>query len=60
VRSEWVYEKLRRFRAGIEGIISVLKRAFGLKRCNWTTWEGFKKYIYSCIVAFNLQVLARA
>lgn len=60
VRSEWIYEKLRRFRAGIEGIISVLKRAFGLKRCNWSTWEGFKKYIYSCIVAFNLQVLARS
>lgn len=60
VRSEWIYKKLKRFRAGIEGIISVLKRAFGLKRCNWTTWEGFKKYIYSCIVAFNLQVLARS
>ncbi len=60
VKSEWIYEKLRRFRAGIEGIISVLKRAFGFDRCTWTTWEGFNQYVQSCVVAFNLQVLARA
>ncbi len=60
VRSEWIYEKLRKFRAGIEGIISALKRAFGLDRCTWTTWEGFNQYIQSSVVAFNLQVLARA
>lgn len=60
VRSEWIYEKLRRFRAGIEGIISALKRAFGLDRCTWTTWDGFNQYIQSSVVAFNLQVLARA
>ncbi|MFN2267042.1 MAG: ISNCY family transposase, partial [Desulfonatronovibrio sp.] len=33
VRSHWVYKKLRNFRAGIEAIISTLKRAFGLDRC---------------------------
>ena len=31
--SEWVYKKLKRFRAGIEGNISTLERAFGLGRC---------------------------
>jgi IS5 family transposase len=35
VRSEWVYDKLRRFRAGIEAGISLLKRVFGLARCVW-------------------------
>lgn len=59
-RSEWVYKKLRNFRAGIEGIISALKRAFGLDRCTWKDWEGFKQYVWSCIVTFNLQVMARA
>ena len=59
-KSEWVYKKLRNFRAGIEGIISALKRAFGLDRCTWKSWEGFKKYVWSCIVTFNLQVMARA
>ena len=30
-----VYDKLRRFRAGIEAAISYLKRCFGLRRCHW-------------------------
>ena len=32
VKSGWVYRKLRNFRAGIEGGISCLKRAYGLAR----------------------------
>src|SRR5208337_1280317 len=32
VKSNWVYRKLRNFRAGIESGISCLKRAFGLAR----------------------------
>lgn len=59
-KSQWVYKKLRNFRAGIEGIISALKRAFGLERCNWTDWEGYKQYVWSSIVTFNLQVLAKS
>ena len=35
VKSNWVYRKLRNFRAGIESDISCLKRAFGLARCVW-------------------------
>lgn len=59
VKSSWVYKKLRNFRAGIESGISVLKRAFGLNRCTWTGWEGFKRYVWSNIVSYNLLVLAR-
>lgn len=33
VRSLWAYYRLRRFRAGIEAGISLLKRDFGLERC---------------------------
>jgi len=33
---------LRNFRAGIEAGISTLKRAFGLDRCTWSGWRGFK------------------
>lgn len=32
---DWIYKKLKRFRAGIEGNISMLKRVFGLDRCTW-------------------------
>jgi len=59
VRSSWVYRKLRNFRAGIEASISTLKRAFGLDRCTWSGWEGFKRYVWSNIVSYNLLVLAR-
>ncbi len=58
-KSAWVYKKLRNFRAGIEANISTLKRAFGLNRCTWKSWEGFCRYVWSSIVAYNLQVLAR-
>jgi IS5 family transposase len=58
-KSNWVYKKLRNFRAGIEAGISVLKRAFGLDRCTWTGWERFKRYVWSNIVSYNLLVFAR-
>lgn len=57
-KSNWVYRKLKNFRAGIEANISTLKRKYGMTRCNWSGWEGFRKYIWSAIVAYNLHVLA--
>ena len=60
VRSEWVYDKLRRFRAGIESGISVLKRVFGLARCVWKGAAGFHAYVHAAVLAANLLVLARS
>jgi len=59
VKSSWVYKRLQDFRVGIEANISTLKRAFGLDRCTWKGWEGFKRYVWSSIFAYNLQVIAR-
>lgn len=59
VKSSWVYRKLRNFRAGIEGIISFLKRCFGMTRCTWRGLESFKAYVWSSIVSANLLVIAR-
>ena len=59
VKSSWVYKRLKNFRAGIEANISTLKRAFGLDRCTWKGWGGFKSYVWSSIFAYNLQVIAR-
>lgn len=33
-KSSWVFRKLRNFRAGIEAVISFLKRTFGMSRCH--------------------------
>jgi len=58
-KSNWVYKKLKSFRAGIEANISALKRRFGLSRCTWTGWRGFRRYVWSNVVSYNLLVLAR-
>lgn len=58
VKSSWVYNKLKNFRAGIESNISALKRGFGLDRANWKGLPGYKSYIWSSVVACNLTILA--
>jgi IS5 family transposase len=58
-RSMWVYRRLRDFRAGIEGLISFLKRVFGLDRCTWRGAESFGAYVLASVVAANLLTLAR-
>ncbi len=55
----WLYNKLRRFRAGIEAMISYLKRCFGLSRCNWKGLDHFKAYVHSAVFTHNLVVLTR-
>ena len=57
--SNWIYKKLKRFRAGIEGNISMLKRVFGLDRCTCRGLEHFKAYVMSAVLAYNFKVFAR-
>jgi len=59
VKSHWVYKRLTNFRAGVEAWISLLKRSFGLERCTWRGWAGFRRYVGASIVAANLLTLAR-
>jgi len=59
VKSSWVYKRLRNFRAGIEGVISFLKRCFGLDRCTWRSLRSFKAYTWSSVVSANLLLIAR-
>lgn len=58
-KSDWVYRKLRNFRAGVEAGISYLKRSYGLGRCSWKGLDHFKAYIWSSVVAHNLAVFSR-
>lgn len=59
VRNSWVYRTLRAFRAGIESVISLLKRVFGLARCTWKGAIGFHAYVRTAVFAANLLTLAR-
>lgn len=60
VKSSWVYRRLKHFRAGVEGVISFLKRCFGWDRCTWRSLESFKAYTWTSVVATNLLVIARS
>ena len=59
VKSSWVYRQLCAFRAGIEGVISFLKRGFGLGRCLWRGLQSFQAYVHASVLACNLLTVAR-
>lgn len=59
IKDTRAYKRLVKWRAGIEGIISATKRAFGLDRCTWSGFESFQAYVHLAVLAFNLQTLAR-
>lgn len=58
-RDRFTYRALRNFRAGIEGNISTLKRAFGFDRCTWRGRTSFEAYAWSAVLACNLLQFAR-
>jgi IS5 family transposase len=57
--SRRTYGRLKNFRAGVEAAISLLKRAFGLRRCQWRGWAGYQAYTWSAVFAANLVALVR-
>ncbi len=59
VRETWMYRTLWRYRVGVESLISLLKRCFGLRRCTWRGESGFGSYVWSSVVAYNVLFLAR-
>jgi IS5 family transposase len=48
---------LQHFRAGIEGSISVLKRAFGLLRCRYRGFKSFESHVALGVFCHNLVML---
>lgn len=54
------FSNLQRFRAGVEGSISFLKRCFRLVRCLNKGWQQFAATLGAAIFAHNLVNLARA
>jgi len=53
------FDALRHFRAGIEGNISELKRAFGASKAKWKGHDGFKAFVWASVLSYNLVRLAR-
>jgi IS5 family transposase len=55
----FLFRLLQKFRAGCEGTISVLKRAFGLYRCLFRGFKSFASSVGSTVFCHNLVVLSR-
>ncbi len=54
-----LFRHAQRFRAGVEGTISFLKRVLGLSRCYTKGWAHFQATVGASIFAHNLLILAR-
>lgn len=59
VKSSWVYHRLRNFRAGVESVISFLKRGFAMGRCTWRSLRSFKSYVWGSVLSANLLTVVR-
>jgi IS5 family transposase len=53
------FRHAQRFRAGVEGTISFLKRVLGLFRCYNKGWEHYVATVGATVLAHNLVILAR-
>lgn len=58
-KSPRTHHLLKKFRAGIEGCISFLKRGLGLDRCTWRSEDSFSAYVWSGVIGANLLTIAR-
>jgi len=58
--SRRVQRKLYRFRAGVEGLISWLKRDLLMGRSRWKGEQGFRAYIFGVVLTASLAAMAAA
>ena len=55
-----VEARLKRWRAGIEAVISNLKRGFQIRRCNWKGFAHYGQKILWSVIGYNLRVMTGA
>jgi IS5 family transposase len=51
---------LKKWRGGIEAVISNLKRGFDIGRCNWKGWKHYRQKVYWSVIGYNIRVMAAA
>jgi IS5 family transposase len=51
---------LKKWRAGIEAVISNLKRGFDIARCNWKGWKHYRQKIFWSVIGYNIRVMTAA
>jgi IS5 family transposase len=60
VRSTNIETRLKKWRSGIEAVISNLKRGFELFRCEWRTRERFDAKVHWNVIVYNIRVMTGA
>ena len=58
--SKWVENKLKRWRSGMEAIISNLKRGFQIRRCSWKGIAHYGQKVFWSVIGYNLRVMTGA
>jgi IS5 family transposase len=51
--------RLKKWRSGIEAVISNVKRGFDLRRCSWKGEDHFKAKVFWSVIGYNLRVMGR-
>jgi len=59
VTSRNMETRLKKWRSGMEAVISNMKRGFDLFRCTWKGWEHFKSKVLWSAIAYNIRVMSR-
>ncbi len=60
VSSKNMETRLKKWRAGIEAMISNFKRGLKASLCNWKGWEAFQKFVLWNVITFNLRIIGRS
>lgn len=60
VRSRNMETRLKKWRSGIEGVISNYKRGFEMFRCEWRTRERFDAKVIWNAICYNIRVMTGA
>ena len=55
--NKWIENKLKRWRSGMEAIISNLKRGFHISRCAWKGVAHYGQKVFWSIIGYNLRVM---
>ena len=49
--------RLKKWRSGMEAVISNIKRGFDLRRCSWKGWEHFEAKVLWSVIAYNIRII---
>ena len=60
VRSKNMETRLKKWRSGIEAVISNLKRGYELFRCEWKTRARFDAKVHWNVIVYNMRVMTGA